>query len=137
VRLRRDPHGDANRGDLMIRILDRVTIFAVAGGTGGVVGAATHDEVLTWCGVALAVCSAILSTAIAGYHRIRDARRTEDAADRQAQLDDIRALTRVQIELERRIDSTETRLATVDGQLERVRCRFPQPDGTAKCAGLA
>ncbi len=117
----------------MTRLLDRITIFAVAGGSGGVIGAVTHDQVLTWCGVALAVASAVLSAAVAGYHRIRGARRDEDTADRKFQLDDIRALTRAQVELERRIDSTENRLTGLDGQLERVRCRFPNADGTAKC----
>lgn len=118
----------------MINVFDRLSIVATAGGAGGVLGAITHDQFLTWCGAIAAASSAFISLGLSAYHRLRDAQRTEAAADRAAQLDDIRAMTRVQIELERRIDSTESRLTGLDGQLERVRCRVPNADGTAKCA---
>jgi hypothetical protein len=117
----------------MMRIIESIRIFAAAGGAGGVVGALTHDQILTWTGATIAVGSAILSAAVAAYHKLREARRDEDAADRKIQLDDIRALTRVQVELEIRISQAETRLEEVKYLIDRVRCKFPNPDGTARC----
>jgi len=117
----------------MTRILDRITVLAAAGGTGGVIGALTHDSLMTWTGAAIAAVSALLSGMIAGYHRYRGARRIEDAADRDAQLEDIRGLTRAQVELELRIAKAEHDTIELGTQLQVVRCRFPLPDGRARC----
>jgi hypothetical protein len=119
----------------MMRIFESIRIFAAAGGAGGVVGALTHDQVLTWTGATIAVGSAVLSAAVAAYHKLREARRDVDAADRKALLDDIRAMTRVQVELELRISHAETRLEEVKILIDRVRCKFPNLDGTARCCG--
>src|SRR5208283_4698610 len=120
---------------IMMRISQSIRIFAAAGGAGGVVGALTHDQVLTWTGATIALGSAVLSAAVAAYHKLREARRDEDTADRKALLDDIRAMTRVQVELELRISHAETRLNEVEILIDRVRCKFPNPDGTARCCG--
>jgi len=119
----------------MMRIFESIRIFAAAGGAGGVVGALTHDQILTWTGATIAVGSAVLSAAVAAYHKLREARRDEDAADRKIQLDDIRALTRVQVELEIRITQAESRLNEVKTMIDRVRCKFPNAEGTARCGG--
>ncbi len=119
----------------MMRIFESIKILAAAGGAGGVVGALTHDQILTWTGATIAVGSAVLSAAVAAYHKLREARRDEDAADRKIQLDDIRALTRVQVELEIRICQAESRLNEVETMIDRVRCKFPNAEGTARCGG--
>jgi len=120
----------------MGQIIESIRFFsAAAGGAGGVVGALTHDQILTWTGATIAVGSAVLSAAVAAYHKLREARRDEDAADRKVLLDDIRAMTRVQVELELRISNSEIRLNEVEILIDRVRCKFPNPDGTARCSG--
>ncbi len=120
----------------MGQIIESIRFFsAAAGGAGGVVGVLTHDQILTWTGATIAVGSAVLSAAVAAYHKLREARRDEDAADRKVLLDDIRAMTRVQVELELRISNSEIRLNEVEILIDRVRCKFPNPDGTARCCG--
>ncbi|HMF38292.1 MAG TPA: hypothetical protein VKF17_16735 [Isosphaeraceae bacterium] len=101
---------------------------------GAVWGALSHDQVVAWGGAMIALGSAIVAAGLPAYHRLREARRAEDAADREAVLNDIRALTRVQVELETRIAAGAKRLDEIESQMERVRCRFPNPDGTAKCS---
>ncbi len=119
----------------MMRVFESIRILAAAGGAGGVVGALTHDQILTWTGATIAVGSALLSAAVATYHKLREARRDEDAADRKIQIDDIRALTRVQVELDMRIGQAESRLNEVLTLIDGVRCKFPNADGTARCGG--
>ena len=103
-----------------IKIFEWIKVFAAAGGAGGVIGALAHDELMTWTGAMIAVGSAVLSAAVAAYHRFREACRDEDAADRKILLDDMQALTRVQVELEIRINQAETRLNEIMTLIERV-----------------
>ncbi len=117
----------------MMRIFESIRIFAAAGGAGGVVGAFTHDQILTWTGATIAVGSAVLSATVAAYHKLREARRDEDAADRKVQLDYVRTLTRVQVDLEIRISQAETRLKEVKTLMDCLPCMFPNADGTARC----
>lgn len=117
----------------MNSIVDSLKIFAAAGAGGGVAGAISHDQILTWSGAAIAVGSALVTAAVAAYHKYREARRDEDTKDRRSQLDDIRALTRVQAELEARIGRAETAATALTQAVDYARCRYPNPDGTARC----
>ena len=73
-----------------------------------------------------------MTTAVAAYHKYREARRDEDTKDRRSQLDDIRALIRVQAELEARISRAEIAAATLTKSVEGTRCQYPNSDGTAR-----
>ncbi|MGC8640027.1 MAG: hypothetical protein ACP5XB_09150 [Isosphaeraceae bacterium] len=118
----------------MNEFVDSLKIFAAAGAGGGVAGAISHDQILTWSGAAVAVGSALVTAAVAAYHKYREARRDEDTKDRRSQLEDIRKLTRVQADLESRISRSETAVTSLSDLVERVRCRYPNPDGTARCS---
>jgi hypothetical protein len=63
---------------------DTLKIFAGAGGAGGLVGAITHDQLLTWTGATIAAGSMVVTAALTGYHKLREARRAEDLKDRAA-----------------------------------------------------
>ena len=137
------------------KILHGLT-YTAAGGA--VVGAFAGDELLTWSAVTMAISSAILTAGVAGYHKLREAARQESIADRAADLEAIRAMARIQIELEARIvqiektagelvktlatrkteftamfDEIQVNVATMHADLERRQCKFPSPDGTPRC----
>ena len=114
-------------------VISSLTILAVAGGAGGLVGAITHDQVLTWAGAAIGIASAVATTAIAVYHEFREACRLEDAADRDVQGKHIESLARDQLALETRIALAESRAREVTATIEKVRCRYPTIDGSARC----
>jgi len=119
------------------------TCYAAAAGS--VFGAFNQSELITWTGAIIAVGSAVVTALLGGFHKLREAAREERAkdqqqqrmdrsADQQQQLDDVRALGRVQIELETRIAAGTKRLDEIESAMERVRCRYPAADGTARCA---
>src|SRR5208282_4496155 len=121
-------------------------------------GAFTSDQLFTWSAVAIAISSACITAGLAGYHRLREAARQENIADRAADLESIRAMARIQIELENRVATIEktanelagtllsrktefeamfsdlkVRIASMGTELEAAKCKFPAPDGTAAC----
>lgn len=108
-------------------------IFAATGAGGSVLGALTHDQVMTWCGTAIAVGSALITGLVAAYHQIRAARRDEDAKDRRQLLDETREMARSQYALEARIKEAEKKAVELARRIEQVRCRHPLPDGSARC----
>ncbi len=116
-----------------LRVISSLKILAFGGAAGGLAGAITHDEILTWAGAAIGIASAIATTAIAVYHDFREARRLEDAADRDLQDNHIQSLARVQLALETRIALAENWAREVTAIIEKVRCRYPNIDGTARC----
>jgi hypothetical protein len=118
----------------MNHFVDSLKVFAAAGAGGGVAGAISHDQLLAWAGAGIAVGSACVTGVVAAYHKYREARRDEDTKDRRSQLDDIRALARTQTELEARISRAEKAASALTEAVERVRCRYPNPDGTARCS---
>ncbi len=118
------------------------TCYAAAAGS--VVGAISESELITWTGAIIAVGSAVVTAVLAGYHKLREAARDERAkdqqqqradraADQQQQLEDVRAFGRAQIEMETRIASAAKRLDEIEATVDKVRCRFPAPDGSARC----
>jgi hypothetical protein len=118
----------------MNQFVDSLKIFAAAGAGGGVAGALSHDQLLAWAGAGIAVGSAFVTAIVAAYHKYREARRDEDTKDRRSQLEDIRSLARAQAELEARIGRAEIAATSLSEVVERVRCRYPNPDGTARCS---
>jgi hypothetical protein len=108
-------------------------IFGLAGASGALWGAISHDEVVAWSGAGVAVVSAVTSALIPAYHRLCSAVRAERRADRQILIDEVRALARVQIEFEHRIQSATKAIAELEAHVEKVRCKFPLADGSARC----
>lgn len=118
---------------------------------GSLLGAVDHDAAVAWLGAGVAGVGFVLSAVLSWYHKLREAARLENAADRRAQLEDVRAMARVQIELEQRtcdieqranqtlarVAAAEVRSAELAELIEKVRCRFPKPDGRARCCGAA
>src|SRR5208282_3183910 len=121
-------------------------------------GVFTSDQLFTWSAVAVAISSACITAGLAGYHRLREAARQENIADRAADLESIRAMARIQIELENRVANIEktanelagtllagkmefegiladmrVKIASVGKELEAAKCKFPAPDGSAAC----
>jgi hypothetical protein len=122
-------------------LYNTLKIFGAAGAGGSVVGLVTHDEVLNWTGTAIAVGSALVTAGLAGYHKYRDARRAEDARDREAarkdrtaDRDEVRAMGRVIAEVEMRIAKAETDASELARRLEAVHCRYPLANGAARCS---
>lgn len=110
-------------------------MLASIGAVWAVIGEMSQDQLLTWAGVIIAAGSALGSAVLAGYGKFRDRMREADRLDRAAAMEDIRALTRVQTELDARIARTEAALLALEAEYEKGRCRLPLPDGSARCAG--
>lgn len=123
------------------RVLTGFKASASAGAGGAIVGAISHQELLTWVGVAVAVVSAIGSASVAGYHKIRDVIRQEDIADRQAAELAMHRQIAAQVEFEARIQSNAEKTVMLEQTLvelvERVRlerCPYLE-EGHARCIG--
>jgi hypothetical protein len=103
------------------------------------VGAFTHQDVLTWCGVIVAILSALVSTTVAGYHQIREAARQEDLADKKAAEQAARRQIQVQVEYEARIRANAEKVAILEKAVtelvDRVRCSRTSltQDGQTRC----
>ncbi len=117
----------------MIRCLTRwsATVPAVACG-GSFMAAVDHNAFLAWVGAGVAGAGFVLNSVLSSYHRVREARRAEDSADRAALLESTRAYGRMQIELENRIaksehDATELaeRFHAIIVECEQRRCLCP------------
>jgi len=144
----------------MIPMILQKTLHGVVYASAGVatLAAFNSDQLLTWSAVTVAISSAILTAGVAGYHKLREAARQENIADRAADLESIRAMARVQLELEARIVNIEktaaelvetlaerkaefakmfedmrTNLATMHKDLEAAKCKFPAADGSPSC----
>lgn len=122
-----------------IKLLVPLNFAASAGAGGAVVGAFSHQDMMTWSGVAIAVTSAMITAAMAGYHKIREAARQEDIADRQAQEEAIKRQLRAQVELEERLKWNSEKLEIMEKsvlelveRVKRERCPFAE-EGHAKC----
>ena len=107
--------------DLGQKILHGVC-YAATGGA--VLSAFSSDQLFTWSAVAVAISSAILTAGLAGYHKLREAARQENIADRAADLESIRAMARIQIELEQRIVTIEKTAGELVKTLETRRTEF-------------
>lgn len=91
--------------------------FCYVGTGGAVCGAISNDQLFTWSAVAVAISSAFITAGLAGYHRLREAARQENVADRAADLESIRVMARVQIEIESRVNIIEEKANKV---IERI-----------------
>ena len=107
---------------------------ASLGAIGSIFGAISHEQVLTWSGVGLAVASALVTFMTSALHKVREAAREEDKKDRATQLEDIRALARFQVELEHRITADRKLLDELETRLDLERCPY-LADGRARCDG--
>jgi hypothetical protein len=121
------------------RYLASLSTTASAGVGGAIVGAFTHQDVLTWCGVIVAILSALVSATVAGYHQIREAARQEDLADRKVAEQATRRQIQVQVEYEARIRTNAEKVAILEKAVtelvDRVRsARCPLTlDGRTRC----
>jgi hypothetical protein len=123
------------------RYFSSLSTTASAGAGGAILGAFTHQDLLTWCGVIVAILSALVSSAVAGYHKIRAAARQEDLADKEAAELATRRQIQAQVEFEFKINSNATKVAILEQsvaelveRVRRERCPFAQ-DGHARCEG--
>ena len=141
--------------DLGQKILHGVC-YAATGGA--VLSAFSSDQLFTWSAVAVAISSAILTAGLAGYHKLREAARQENIADRAADLESIRAMARIQIELEQRIvniektagelvetlatrkaefgamfDEMKANITAMHRDLESAKCKFPGTESGKAC----
>ncbi len=126
----------------MIRTVTRwsATVPAVACG-GSVMAALDHNAFLAWVGAGVAGAGFVLNSVLSSYHRVREARRAEDSADRAALLEATRAYGRAQIELENRIAKSEhdvtelaERIRDFDAVCARRRCLCPLLNPTPEAA---
>jgi hypothetical protein len=123
------------------RYIASLSTTASAGAGGAILGAFTHQDVLTWAGVVVAIASAAVSGAVAGYHKIREAARQEDLADKEAAELATRRQIQAQITFESKIQSNAKKVAILEQtmaelveRVRRERCPFAQ-DGHAHCEG--
>src|SRR5271166_5751965 len=107
--------------DLGQKILHGVC-YAATGGA--VLSAFSSDQLFTWSAVAVAISSAIITAGLAGYHKLREAARQENIADRAADLESIRAMARIQIELENRVATIEKTANELAGTLLTRKTEF-------------
>lgn len=109
------------------RLLGPLSTTASVGASSAIVGAVSHQDLLTWSGVIVAVVSALVSGAVAGYHKIREAARQEDVADREATETAIRRQISAQMELEQRSKANAAHLDVAEHMLaellERVKAQ--------------
>ena len=108
-------------------------ILAVGGAGIGLAGAINHETVLTWVGVILAAGSAIVSGAIAGFHQLKSAVREENQKAAAAVVATARVLALTQAQFEARVERMDQRLIGIEKRLEEAMCRFPTPEGAARC----
>lgn len=114
--------------------LKSIAVVTATTAVGSIWAAIDRDALVAWGGAILALVGASTSGMIAIYHRMREAARSENALDHAQALEEIRALARVQIELEMRIASAEDQCTELSTRIERVACRYPLANGTARCA---
>lgn len=110
----------------MLRFLPSVCYVA---GIGTVLGVITNEQILTWSAVVVAVSSTLVTAMIAGLHKIREAARQEDIADRAGEAEDIRAAARLHIELEGRVASNESRVLGIDDAIVAIKIRAAEISG--------
>src|SRR5271166_4787501 len=141
---------------MMLQKILHGIVYASAGVA--TLAAFSGDQLLTWSAAAVALSSGFLTAGIAGYHKLREAARQENIADRAADLESIRAMARIQIELEQRIvniektagelvktletrktefgkmfDEMRTNLAAMHRDLESAKCKFPGVESGKAC----
>jgi hypothetical protein len=115
----------------MIGMLHVARAGSVAGVGFTALGAVSHDQLMSWGGVALAGLSALATFGWSQYHAWRenrrkedaddrDAARKQDAADRLAETDALRDQIRVQIELEAKVQANAERLELFDRALREL-----------------
>ena len=124
------------------RSIASLTTTASAGAGGAIVGAFTHQDLLTWGGVIVAILSAFVSWAVGGYHKIREAARQEDLADKEAAELATRRQIQAQIQFEAKINANARKVTILEKSLEelvervrRERCPFSE-GGHSRCEGL-
>ena len=102
---------------------------------GACLAAADSNAVLAWTAAGIAAAGLVVQGVLSWYRQARDAKRTEDKADLKTNLESIRLLNRMQLDLEHRITRAELAAVKLGKQIELVRCVFPDSDGSPRCHG--
>ena len=102
------------------RYIASLTTTASAGAGGAIVGAFTHQDLLTWGGVVVAILSAFVSWAVGGYHKIREAARQEDLADKEAAELATRRQIQAQIQFEAKINANARKVTILEKTARRT-----------------
>jgi len=131
------------------------------GAGGSIFGALDHDALIAWAGAGVAIGGFLLSAGITWYHKIREATRNEDAADRARETESLREQVALQRDLTHRVAAntesvreqvalqldlthrvavntekqaiSERMLSELIERMTRERCPYVT-DGAAKCA---
>jgi len=110
-----------------------ILIIPAIGMGGSFMAAVDHNAILSWIGAAVASSGFILNSVLSSYHRVREARRQEDGADRVAAFEAMQMLRLAQSDLESRILKGENDVINLTSRLDAVRCLFPSLDGKPRC----
>jgi hypothetical protein len=118
------------KSNSMLKCLASVTYVATAG---AILAAVNRDEIITWCGIIVALGSSLFSWGIGRYHNLRSTIRAENRADRREVLEDIRAQASILTEMRIRQETLRKDLDSCVELIQKVRCRYPNEDGSARC----
>ena len=107
-----------------------------AGFGGSLLAAIDRNAFMAWTAAGVGAVGLIVQGVLSWYRQARDLKRLEDEADRSTNLESMRVLGKVQIELERRITRADLAIVELGKQIESVRCVFPDADGGPRCRGM-
>ena len=95
----------------------------IAGASGAIlaaVAAVNHEEVLAWCGVAIAGLSIVTSGGTAAFHKFKAAIREENLQDANAVLAMAKVIADAHSEFEQRVARMDQRLIEVELRIARA-----------------
>ena len=102
---------------------------------GSLLAAMDRNAFMAWTAAGVGAAGLIVQGVLSWYRQARDLKRLEDEADRSTNLESMRVLGKVQIELEQRISRAEQATVELGQRIESVRCVFPDADGGPRCRG--
>jgi hypothetical protein len=93
----------------------------------------SRAEITDWLLFAGAVGASMFSWGMGSYHQWRVQQRKEAHEDRVAMIEDVRAHTRILVEMESRQVTLQKQLDALTLHVEKVRCNFPDATGKPQC----
>jgi len=103
---------------------------------GSFFAAMERNAFMAWTAAGVGAAGLIVQGILSWYRQAREARRIEDEKDHLAELEVVRLLGKVQLELEARIIKSEHDILELVRRIDCVRCTFPNADGSPRCKGL-
>ncbi len=87
---------------------------------GACLAAVDSNAILAWTAAGIAATGLVVQGILSWYRQARDTKRTEDQADLKTNLESIRLLSRLQLELEHRITRAELSVVELGHRIETV-----------------